>query len=95
MVAVFLTTDNTEHTEGNRRTVMPYFRVFGVFSGCCFFNHGQHGTHGRMRVYHGWSKPGKSGRVSRSRVNHFGKCILSSEAIHLAMIAVGLSVISC
>jgi len=42
-----LTTENTEYTEGNRRTVMPYFRVFGVFSGCCFFNHGQHGTHGK------------------------------------------------
>jgi hypothetical protein len=43
----FLTTENTEHTERNRRTVILCFRVFGVFGGCLFFNHGQHGTHGK------------------------------------------------
>jgi hypothetical protein len=37
VVACFLTTENTEYTEGNRRTVMPCFRVFGVFGGCLFF----------------------------------------------------------
>ncbi len=30
---LFFTTEHTEHTEGNPCTVMPCFRVFGVFRG--------------------------------------------------------------
>jgi hypothetical protein len=33
----FLTTDNTEHTETDRRTVRSCFRVFGVFCGSLVF----------------------------------------------------------
>ena len=33
----FLTTDNTEHTETDRRTVRFCFRVFGVFCGSLVF----------------------------------------------------------
>jgi len=58
----FLTTEYTEHTEGNPCTVMPCFRVFGLVCGSLvfgdknqsvvaglgrFLNHGTHRTHGR------------------------------------------------
>jgi hypothetical protein len=33
----FLTTEHTEHTETNSRTVMSCFRVFGVFRGSLIF----------------------------------------------------------
>jgi hypothetical protein len=34
----FFTTEHTEHTETNSRTVMPCFRVFGVFRGSLLFS---------------------------------------------------------
>jgi hypothetical protein len=34
---VFFTTEHTEHTETNSRTVLSCFRVFGVFRGSLLF----------------------------------------------------------
>jgi hypothetical protein len=34
---IFLTTEHTEHTETNSRTVLSCFRVFGVFRGSLLF----------------------------------------------------------
>jgi hypothetical protein len=34
----FFTTEHTEHTETNSRTVMSCFRVFGVFRGSLLFS---------------------------------------------------------
>ena len=39
-IPFFLTTEYTEHTEKNRRTVMPCFRVFGVFRGSLLSDNG-------------------------------------------------------
>jgi len=35
---IFLTTEHTEHTETNSRTVLSCFRVFGVFRGSLLFS---------------------------------------------------------
>jgi hypothetical protein len=40
--SIFLTTEHTEHTETNSRTVMSCFRVFGVFRGSDLRNEGSY-----------------------------------------------------